>query len=363
MTVDDNRSIYVGGLSYNVTEQTLRRAFNSYGPIIAVKIINDQAVGGKCYGFVTFKNPRSAMHAIDAMDGRNIEGRVVRVNEVKTRAGRSNFGQNEMKTRGGRSNFGRESFRQSYERGAGGDRSRSRERLYQRDAGGFRSRSRERVHEYNRDLHRDAQGERFQDRDQYNDRGSNCLHNQERTLEHMAGDRDEDHQPDMGNVEREHDRNHEQEWENNNKTDMETSRDLGRSRKNDNGTDERPNSVDGFSHDIHSDREFSSKGDRHDQVERQLEIASQKVEDLQQEITSMKETAEEKKHTILKLQEKAQMLKDAVTATRKLKSHRQVQLSELHKCYEQVNEYTERLKNSEQTLQSLVDSTNLGDEL
>ncbi|EPS69711.1 hypothetical protein M569_05055, partial [Genlisea aurea] len=91
MTIDDNSSIYVGGLPYEVTEESLRRVFYVYGAVLAVKIINDRSVGGKCYGFVTFANPRSATQAIKEMDGKTIDGRVVKVNGVRTRGGRPNF--------------------------------------------------------------------------------------------------------------------------------------------------------------------------------------------------------------------------------------------------------------------------------
>lgn len=40
MTIDDERSIYIGGLPYNASEDTLRRVFNLYGSIVAVKVIN-----------------------------------------------------------------------------------------------------------------------------------------------------------------------------------------------------------------------------------------------------------------------------------------------------------------------------------
>ncbi|KAL0554195.1 hypothetical protein IC582_008112 [Cucumis melo] len=57
--------------------------FNLYNAIVVVKIIKDRSTKGKCYGFVTFTNPQSTIDAIKDMDGRTIEGRVVRVNGVK----------------------------------------------------------------------------------------------------------------------------------------------------------------------------------------------------------------------------------------------------------------------------------------
>lgn len=121
MTIDDDRSIYIGGLPYNASEDTLRRVFNLYGSIVAVKvinssvltsnstinkakkikikvnfsfatkitsevdgselqrvefvdnafqIINNHGTSGKCYGFVTFRNPRSVIDAINDMNGK-----------------------------------------------------------------------------------------------------------------------------------------------------------------------------------------------------------------------------------------------------------------------------------------------------
>ncbi|XP_068653523.1 uncharacterized protein [Aristolochia californica] len=70
MTIDDDNSIYVGGLPYDTTEESLRKVFALYGAVVAVKIINDREVGGKCYGFITFTNPRSAIDAISDMNGR-----------------------------------------------------------------------------------------------------------------------------------------------------------------------------------------------------------------------------------------------------------------------------------------------------
>jgi RNA recognition motif-containing protein len=44
MTIDDDRSIYIGGLPYNASEDTLRRVFNLYGSIVAVKVINSSVL-------------------------------------------------------------------------------------------------------------------------------------------------------------------------------------------------------------------------------------------------------------------------------------------------------------------------------
>ncbi|CAL8997119.1 unnamed protein product [Prunus brigantina] len=81
-----------------------------------LQIINDASTRGKCYGFVTFRNPQYAIHAINEMDGRTFDGRVIRVNEVWTRGGRLGFGRD------------REGFGQNVERGRNWDRDRDHER-------------------------------------------------------------------------------------------------------------------------------------------------------------------------------------------------------------------------------------------
>jgi RNA recognition motif-containing protein len=70
MTMDDGNSVYVGGLPYDITEEAVRRVFSIYGSVLTVKIVNDRSVRGKCYGFVTFSNRRSADDAIEDMDGK-----------------------------------------------------------------------------------------------------------------------------------------------------------------------------------------------------------------------------------------------------------------------------------------------------
>ncbi|KAA8535025.1 hypothetical protein F0562_030028 [Nyssa sinensis] len=110
--------------------------------------------------------------------------------------------------------------------------------------------------------------------------------------------------------------------------------------------------------DRHS-RELSlaSSNDDHDEVEKQLEISNQRLEELQKQISQMEQLAEEKRQLVSKLQEKSENLEDALTAAKKLSSHRQIQLTKLHSCFLHVKDYSERLKSSEQELQSLVDTT------
>lgn len=97
--MEDVNSVYVGGLSYESSEDTLKKTFMEFGEVVSVKIVYDRESGeSRGFGFVTFTNPRSATHAIRDMDGGQIEGRTVRVNEVRKNKG---FGPGTFRDRGG----------------------------------------------------------------------------------------------------------------------------------------------------------------------------------------------------------------------------------------------------------------------
>uniref|UniRef100_A0A0E0CHH0 RRM domain-containing protein n=1 Tax=Oryza meridionalis TaxID=40149 RepID=A0A0E0CHH0_9ORYZ len=85
--VNEETSVYVGGLPYEANEDMLRDAFGRFGTIVSVKVINDQRVRGKCYGFVTFTHADAAQHAISGMDGKCVL-------EVPENSGVKVFGEN-----------------------------------------------------------------------------------------------------------------------------------------------------------------------------------------------------------------------------------------------------------------------------
>ncbi|XP_027072961.1 serine/threonine-protein kinase fray2 [Coffea eugenioides] len=329
MTIDDDSSIYVGGLPYDSTEDSLRQVFDPYGSVVAVKIINDRTVGGKCYGFVTFTNPRSAMRAIDEMDGGTIEGRTVRVNEVRSR--------------GGRSNFGRESFRRNSERDFDADRGRSREKDYDHD----------------RDRYRDNHRERSLEFDEERERGYDHLRERDRSRDRIADrDRVRDQNKGLDIVARERERIHDYNWERGRVLDKETQRTNNHHKSSERDKDQMPKFLDRSYTDEHGKREHlsQSSGD-HIEVTKQLEVSNQQFQELQKEVSEMEELAKEKNVLVLKLQEKSQKLEDSLTAAKRLTSYRQMQLAKLNKFYLQVRDCNERLKHSEHELQALVSST------
>jgi RNA recognition motif-containing protein len=93
-------NIYVGNLSYGVTEEELRQAFEGYGQVESVKIIKDKYSGeSKGFGFVEMPAKAEAQSAIEGLNGEELRGRMLKVNEARPRSeGRRDGGG----TRGGR---------------------------------------------------------------------------------------------------------------------------------------------------------------------------------------------------------------------------------------------------------------------
>ncbi|XP_057969984.1 LOW QUALITY PROTEIN: glycine-rich RNA-binding protein GRP2A-like [Malania oleifera] len=79
---------FVGGLEWATDEQSLNSAFSPYGEIIESKIINDRDTGrSRGFGFVTFSNEKAMKDAIEAMNGQDLDGRRITVNEAQARGG------------------------------------------------------------------------------------------------------------------------------------------------------------------------------------------------------------------------------------------------------------------------------------
>lgn len=79
-------NIYVGNLSYDVNDKQLREVFEAYGEVSSAKVITDRNSGrSKGFGFVEMDNKAEAEAAIEQLDGAEIDGRPVKVNEAKPR--------------------------------------------------------------------------------------------------------------------------------------------------------------------------------------------------------------------------------------------------------------------------------------
>ena len=74
--------IYVGNLAYATTDDGLKAAFAQFGEVTAVRVVTDRMTGrSKGFGFVTMPDAAQAQAAIDALNGLELDGRTVRVNE------------------------------------------------------------------------------------------------------------------------------------------------------------------------------------------------------------------------------------------------------------------------------------------
>jgi RNA recognition motif-containing protein len=82
--------LYVGNLNYATKDDDLRRLFGQFGEVSQVAVITDRETGrSKGFGFVEFGDAAAGQAAIDAMNGKEIGGRALKVNEARPR---SDFG-------------------------------------------------------------------------------------------------------------------------------------------------------------------------------------------------------------------------------------------------------------------------------
>ena len=80
-------NIYVGSLPYKATEEDLRKAFEAFGQVETVKIIKDRYSGeSKGFGFIEMPNKNEAQSAIEGLNGRELKGRKINVNEARPRS-------------------------------------------------------------------------------------------------------------------------------------------------------------------------------------------------------------------------------------------------------------------------------------
>ncbi len=81
--------IYVGNLNYTTTEEQLKAAFSQYGSVVSVAIINDRNTGrSRGFGFVEMENDDEARTAIQELNGKEVWGRNLTVNEARPRVER-----------------------------------------------------------------------------------------------------------------------------------------------------------------------------------------------------------------------------------------------------------------------------------
>jgi len=85
--------LYVGNLSFNTTEDRLRELFEEHGQVSSATLVMDRDTGRpRGFGFVEFNNDDEARAAINALNGKNSDGRDLTVNEAKPRENRGGGG-------------------------------------------------------------------------------------------------------------------------------------------------------------------------------------------------------------------------------------------------------------------------------
>lgn len=99
--------IYVGNLSFNTTEEELLKEFEAFGEVDSAKIILDQYTNkSRGFGFVEMRDKNEATAAISGMDGKELGGKTLRVNEAKPRESRGGSSGGSRGGYGGRSGGG-----------------------------------------------------------------------------------------------------------------------------------------------------------------------------------------------------------------------------------------------------------------
>ena len=96
-----NTKLFVGNLSFNITENDVQDAFAAHGTVLETNLMMDRASGRpRGFAFVTMGSPEEAQKAVDALNGANLDGRNLTVNEARAKTERSSGGS-------GRRDYGR----------------------------------------------------------------------------------------------------------------------------------------------------------------------------------------------------------------------------------------------------------------
>ena len=88
-----NTKIFVGNLSFNTTENDLQDAFAAHGTVIEANLMTDRETGRpRGFAFITMGSPEEAKKAIEALNGAQLDGRSLTVNEARPKEERSGGG-------------------------------------------------------------------------------------------------------------------------------------------------------------------------------------------------------------------------------------------------------------------------------
>jgi len=90
-------NIYVGNLSPNVTDETIREAFESFGEVASARVIKDNYSGqSRGFGFVEMPGQSQAQTAIKSLNGKELQGKAITVSEARPRTGDRGTGRGRM---------------------------------------------------------------------------------------------------------------------------------------------------------------------------------------------------------------------------------------------------------------------------
>jgi len=99
-------NIYVGNLSSNVTDETIREAFESFGQVASAKVIKDKYTGqSRGFGFVEMLEQAQAQAAIKSLNGKELLGKEISVSEARPRRDGGRTGGGRMYYSGGRNRY------------------------------------------------------------------------------------------------------------------------------------------------------------------------------------------------------------------------------------------------------------------
>jgi RNA recognition motif-containing protein len=78
-----NNKLFVGGLSWSTTQESLQTFFSQVGTVVEAKVIMDRATGrSRGFGFVTMSSPEEAQKAVDELNNKELDGRAIKVSEA-----------------------------------------------------------------------------------------------------------------------------------------------------------------------------------------------------------------------------------------------------------------------------------------
>jgi len=101
-----NNKLYVGNLSFNITENDLHDAFAAFGTVIEANLMTDRMSGRpRGFGFVTMSTDEEAQKAIDGLNGTDLGGRALTVNVARPHKERSGGGGGRRHYGGGRNRY------------------------------------------------------------------------------------------------------------------------------------------------------------------------------------------------------------------------------------------------------------------